>query len=105
MMQRSSQTCPYAYLSYKHLHPLKTAPPNSFIDIQAEPCIQRFLFLDKSAVANGVSLSSGELNIHLQVHCPEGQAQEVPQLQEHPGSTTGLSQQKLPCKRIRMTHP
>lgn len=24
-------------------------------------------------------------SIHLQVHCPEGQAQEEPQLQEHPG--------------------
>ena len=36
-------------------------------------------------LAAAIGLSDRWENIHLQLHCPEGQAQEAPQLQEHPG--------------------
>ena len=48
-------------------------------------------------LATGIGLDGGLESIHLQVHCPEGQAQEVPQLQEHPGPGRRLRQRGFLC--------
>lgn len=48
-------------------------------------------------LATRIDLEGGLESIHLQVHCPEGQAQEVPQLQEHPGPGRRLGQRGFLC--------
>lgn len=46
-----------------------------------------FLTQEESVAEGGVI--EGVRNIHLQLHCPLGQAHEEPQLQEHPGPRRG----------------
>ena len=68
---------------HSHAHAITHAPPSRPSSVAEQQLAYGSLTPEELVAEGGVI--KGVKNIHLQLHCPLGQAHEEPQLQEHPG--------------------